>query len=151
MTVPDAASAPAASPAVEDTVADTPPGQITDDKEVSLALGRWQKAMLTNDSAEIAPSYAPHVNRFFLKTQVSRDFVRDYLERDEERGTRLTRYDLEDVTMRHLKPDEVEVDYRANFAVSTPDKDRTGDAHTTLILKRLEGDWKIVYERDFKG
>ena len=53
--------------------------------------------------------------------------------------------------MRHLKPDEVEVDYRANFVVSTPDKDRTGDAHTTLILKRLEGDWKIVYERDFKG
>ena len=143
------ASAPVA--VNEDTSTGETPGQITDDKEVGLALGRWQKAMLTNDSGEIAPSYAPHVNRFFLKTGVDRAFVRDYLERDEETGKRLTRYDMEGVSMKHLKPDEVQVVFRANFAVSTPEKDRTGDTKTTLILKRLEGDWKIVYERDFRS
>ena len=145
-----AAAAPAAGPAADDSAPDESPGQVTDDKEVSLALGRWQKAMLTNDAAEIVPSYAPHINRFFLKTQVSRAFVRDYMERDEETGTRLTRYDMEDISMKHLKADEIQVAFRANFAVSTPDKDRTGEARTTLILKRLEGDWKIVYERDLK-
>lgn len=145
------ADASAAPPVSAGTSPDQTPGQITDDKEVSLALRRWQKAMLTNDSAEIAPSYAPHVDRFFLRTQVDRAFVRDYLERDEETGKRLTRYDMEGVSMKHLKGDEVQVDFHANFAVSTPEKDRTGNAKTSLILKRLEGDWKIVYERDFSS
>ena len=126
------------------------PGQITEDKEIGLALERWRKALLTNDSDQIAPSYAAHVNRYFLKTQVSRAYVRDYMERDEESGTRLTKYDLQGVSIRRNKPNEVEVTFQANFAVSTPTTDRTGHPRTTLMMRMEDGDWKIFYERDFK-
>ena len=127
------------------------PGQITEDREIGQALERWRTALLTNDSAQIAPSYAAHVNRYFLKIQVSRAFIRDYMERDEERGTRLTKYDLGDVAIRHLKSNEVEVSFYADFAVSTPTTDRAGKARTMLMMRRESGDWKIFYERDFKS
>ena len=143
------AAPPSAAVSVPSSAAETP-GQITEDREVGLALRRWRTALLTNDSAQIAPSYAVHVNRFFLKTQVSRTFVRDYMERDEERGTRLTKYNLQDLAIRHVKPDEVEITFHADFAVSTPKTDRVGSARTTLMMRMEEGDWKIFYERDFK-
>ena len=127
------------------------PGQVTEDKEIGLALQRWQNALLTNDSAQIAPSYAAHVNRYFLRTQVSRSYVRDYMERDEERGTRLTKYELHDMSIDHVKRDEVEVHFVANFAVSTPTDDKIGQTRTLLMLRREDGDWKIFYERDLKS
>lgn len=144
------AAPPSSALAVPSSAAETP-GGITEDGEVGLALRRWRTALLTNDSAQIAPSYAVHVNRFFLKTQVSRTFVRDYMERDEEQGTRLTKYNLQDLAIRHVKPDEVEITFHADFAVSTPKTDRVGSARTTLMMRMEEGDWKIFYERDFKS
>ena len=129
----------------------TSEGSPGENAEVGLALSRWRTALLTNDASQIAPLYAAHVNRYFLQTQVDRAFVFHALAHEEERGLRLTQYELLNVTMKPVKNHEVQVDYRAIFTFSTPMRHRTGDARTTLILRQEEGDWKIVYERDFRS
>lgn len=127
------------------------PGELTDEGEIRLALGRWQRALLSNDATQIAPSYAMEVDRYFLQTGVSRAWVLDYMERMEERGVRLTAYDLQNITIKHLAQGEAEVGFQAAFQFSTPSLDRKGNARTVLRLRREEGDWKIFYERDFRS
>ncbi len=127
------------------------PGYITEDKQIGLVLRRWQTALLSNDAAQVAPSYATSVERYFLRTDVSRAYVRDYMQAEEERGTTLMTYDLRDTTIDHVSADEVEVRFVANFSVNAPKGMKTGSARTLLKLRREDGDWKIFFERDFNS
>ncbi len=144
---------PAESPAKGPAPAPAPgsPGYITEDRQIGLVLRRWQTALLSNDAAQVAPSYAASVERYFLRTDVSRAYVHDYMSKEETRGTTLMTYDLRDMTIEHVNADEVDVRFVANFSVNAPKGMRTGSARTLLKLRREDGDWKIFYERDFNS
>ncbi len=142
-----------ASPPVPAVVAgpgDQTPAALTDDKQIALALHRWQEALLSNDARRIVPSYAPQLDRYFLQTHVTRDYVQRYMAREEDRGSWLLDYDLRDVNIAHDGPDTAEVRFDAKFTVSAARGERSGRARTELKMRREDGDWKIYSERDFR-
>lgn len=127
------------------------PGYVAEDEQIGLVLRRWQEAQLSNDAGLVAESYAPMVDRYFLKSHVNREFVRANLLVQQARGISLRNYQLRHVVIGHVDEDDVEVHFSASFTVDSPGGVRTGDARTELKLHREEGDWKIVYERDYRG
>ena len=127
------------------------PGSIAEDGQIQLVLKRWQTALLSNDAVQIAPSYAGSVERYFLETHVNRGYVQEYMTAQEERGWRLTSYNLKHVSIEHVSPDEVDVQFVASFDVNTPSGERTGRARTMLKLRQEDGDWKIFSERDYNS
>lgn len=127
------------------------PGEVEEDGEVELALRRWQRGLLSNDAEKAAPSYATKVSRYFLRSDVSRAFVRDYMRGEQARGVRLVRYDLSQVSIDHVGHNAVDVHFVAAFTVKMPSGERTGGTRTLLKLHREDGDWKIYYERDYNS
>ncbi len=126
-------------------------GAITEQREIGLALHRWQEALLSNDAKQIAPSYAAEVDRYFLRTNVDRAFVQSYMAKEEDRGSWLLAYELRDVSIERTGEAAAEVHFVASFTVSTAHGERTGHARTELKMRREDGDWKIFSERDFRG
>ena len=130
---------------------DRSPGYVEADGEIELALGRWQRALLSNDAAAITPSYAQKIERYFLQSGVTRSYVGSYLKTEEGRGSRLVSYDLSQVAIEHVGHNAVDVHFVAGFRVKTPAGEKTGNTRTLLKMHREEGDWKIYYERDYSG
>ena len=133
-----------------DTPADTS-GYVEENDEIQLVLHRWQQALLSNDAGQIAASYSTSVRRFFLQTDVDRGYVREYMKEEEARGSRLTRYELDHVSIEHVGHNAVDVHFVASFAVSAPAGEKSGNARTLLKLHREDGDWKIYFERDYNS
>ena len=127
------------------------PGYVAEDEEIGLVLRRWQEAQLSNDAGQVALSYAPMVDRYFLRSHVNREFVRANLLVQQARGISLRSYTLRHIEIGQVSGEDVEVHFLASFTVDSPEGERTGDARTELKLHREEGDWKIVYERDYRG
>ena len=151
-----ATATPATRPAVTRQTGATPvdaekPGWITENEQIQLVLRRWQTALLSNDAAQVAPSYSASVERYFLQTGVSRNYVREYMRAEEARGLQLMSYDLRDVQIEHVSAGEVDVRFVAKFTVRTPNEERSGSARTLLKLRPEDGDWKIFYERDYRS
>lgn len=121
-----------------------------DDGDILDMIDRWRSALLSNNSERIAPFYASRVDRYFLRANVDRGFVRRYMETEESRGSRLTAYSLGQIAMERQNDGTVELRFVADFSVSTPSGNRSGHARTTLRLRKEDGDWKIFSERDFK-
>ena len=126
-------------------------GYVEEDDEIQLVLHRWQQALLSNNAEQIAASYSTSIRRFFLQTDVNRGYVREYMKSEEARGSRLTSYQLQHVSIEHVGHNAVDVHFVASFAVDTPAGERTGNARTLLKLHREDGDWKIYFERDYNS
>lgn len=122
-----------------------------DGANVQDVVDRWRAALLSNNAERIAPMYASTVERYFLRTGVNRAYVRQYMQRQEAKGTRLTAYEFGDETMHRLPDGSVEVRFVANFRVSTPTADLSGRARTQLKLRQEDGQWRIFSERDFSS
>ncbi len=147
---PNAAASNATTPTLPANLGRSP-GAVTEEKEIGLALHRWQEALLSNDARQIAPSYAAEVDRYFLRTHVKRSYIEHYMSQQEDRGAWLLAYELRDIAIESMSENVAEVQFIANFTVSTEHGDRSGTARTELKMRREQGDWKIYSERDFRS
>lgn len=124
-------------------------GQTGDDGLKGM-LQRWSTAMVNNDPHAEAAEYAPHMDRYFLKSNVDHAFVetdkREYL----RRGNYTADFTLRDVVI------ESKTDATADVRlVKDVTWRRAGGATHKLIRSRLHlqkflDGWKITGEQDFK-
>ena len=119
------------------------------DAGVHAALQHWAETMRSNTPSQIAACYAQQVDRYFLRLNVTNDFIRDYMTKWLA-TRRVAKFELVEIS-----PEEM----TTNAATLSVIKDTTevegGSSteklvHSRLSLKREDGQWKISSERDFK-
>ncbi len=149
------ASTASAAPAMQPS---TPPADIADVQPISsdAALGdrleQWAASMRSTDATQQASFYAGHLDRYFLKTDVSHDFVlRDKAE-FLRRGKRVEQFDLENVAVKDRTDSAARIRLVKHYVVLAS---RTGPASEKLVrselsLRKIDGAWEITGERDFK-
>ena len=141
-------------PPSQDSTPDDIPKAATNPSElqqVNAALGQWTQAMLSNDPDREAASYAPHLDRYFLQSDVSRDFVRHYLTQVRDGGTTFTQYDISNLLTIPEPDGSVQARFNKEATFATPTGPKHQTTHSVLTLRPIDGTWKITSERDFRG
>ncbi len=129
-------------------VRELPPGDL---QEINTALRQWTQAMLSNDPNREAACYAPELDRYFLRSGVTQDFVRQYLTAFHNGGSTFTAFNISDIQARPEPDGSAEVRFNKEVELATPSGPKHQALHSTLHLKRINGAWKITSERDFLG
>lgn len=117
--------------------------------EVSLALGNWRDALLSDDADRIANCYGDQVERYFLQKNVDRNFVRNDVQQRLSRGARITSLNLSSVSMT-VTQGVADVSFYKNMTTDTAGTTLHVSSRSSLHLMQENGAWKIVFERDFK-
>ncbi len=130
-------------------------GSLTDQQwaeaEINASLQRWAQAMTQNDPEAETAAYAPHMDRYFLHTNVDRAFVQADKAAYLRRGNRTSDFQLRNVQI------EDETDTTADVRLVkdvTWGQSSSGQTHklirSELWLVRTADGWKIAGERDFR-
>ncbi len=120
-------------------------------QEISTVLGQWTQAMLSNDPNREAACYAPQLDRYFLRSGVTQDYVRQYLLAFHARGSTFTQFGLSNLLTSPQPDGSVEVSFNKDVALATPTGPKHESTHSRLRLKRIDDAWRITSERDFRG
>ncbi len=118
-------------------------------QEISSTLGRWASAAARNDPIAESALYAPSVDRYFLRRNVSRGYVLATKQAFRARGNSMGTFTISDVTTQLLSPSSAIVNLHKNWTIRT--SDGTGPLHTTqsrLWLRRSAQGWQITGEQD---
>jgi hypothetical protein len=115
------------------------------------ALEGWRVAMLSNDPVREADCYADHVDRYFLQTDVTRDYVLQYLQKMRARGDSTQNIGISRVTMSKNPDSTVEVHFVEDFQFVQSGEVKSGIVRTVLHFIKQNGDFKITFERQFNS
>ncbi len=118
-------------------------------EQIRTTLTNWTGSLENRNLEAHINHYAPRLERYYLKTGVSRDFVRS------DRARALSIYSNMDFKLSNV---EIAVDNSGRRAVVTFDKrwnfsgqDRSsGKVQERVWLARINETWKIIGERDLK-
>ena len=115
-------------------------------------LEQWAASMRSTNPVQQASFYAGHLDRYFLKTDVSHDFVLRDKEEFLRRGKRVERFDLQDVALEEQTDFAAKIRLVKHYVVLAA---RAGPASEKLVrselnLRKVDGAWEITGERDFK-
>ena len=108
--------------------------------------------MKSTDAAQQASFYAGHLDRYFLKTDVSHDFVlRDKAE-FLRRGKRVELFDLENVAVTDQTSSAARIRLVKHYVVQAGPSQQPSEklVRSELSLRKIDGLWEITGERDFK-
>jgi hypothetical protein len=122
-------------------------GEQGDPSAVLQAVRQYASAMLANDSAAEARSYAQHVDKYYLRTDVDNQFVRDDKQAFLDHGNRVTSLELKDMTVEDQTPTTASVRYTRD--VSWVNGSASTHKDIRSLLHKFGDGWKIVYEQDF--
>lgn len=151
---PLAASTVQASAAKPSAIMTDPEGGATENSsqndEVQSALRSWSIAMVSNDSKTQASMYAPMMDRYFLRTNVDNAFVRADKQKFLDRGNKITRFDLGNVTIEDVSPNESRVSLVKELSSEDGSGVNRNLIRSELRFQRTQNGWKISSERDFR-
>ncbi len=122
--------------------------QDTADPVAAGFLRDFVGAAEANDADRKAALYAAEVDRYFLKTHVTRDFVyRDVLDWL-SKGRRISRFRM---TLQSISGtgDERTLTVRKQAEWMNGGETRVLSNRSQFVLRRIGGEWKIISERDF--
>ncbi len=127
-------------------------GQVSSPAALGNRLEQWAASMRSTDATQQASFYAGHLDRYFLKTDVSHDFVlrdkADFL----RRGKRVERFDLEDVAVQDQTDSAARIRLVKHYVVQAGPAQPAAErlVRSELSLRKIDGTWEITGERDFK-
>lgn len=145
------ASTPAVKPpTLPAIVAEVRP--VPNDAALGDRLEQWAASMRSTDATQQASFYAGHLDRYFLKTDVSHDFVLRDKEDFLRRGKRVELFDLENVAVKDRTDSAARIRLVKHYVVLAG---RAGPASEKMVrselsLRKIDGTWEITGERDFK-
>jgi len=118
---------------------------------IEATLQRWAAAMTSNNPRAETAEYAPHLHRYFLRTNVDRAFVEADKEAYLRRGNRTASFALREV---HIENETgTTADVRLVKDV-TWEQSTSGETHrmirSQLWMVQTDDGWKIAGERDFR-
>jgi hypothetical protein len=117
--------------------------------DIHRLLDEWRATLVRGDVNAQANLYAPHVDRFFTKRNVSRDAVRKEKSRMMAAYPEVNRYEISDVRVESNTGDEAVVSFRKEWEM-TGNRRFSGAERQRLRLRRIGADWKIVGEEETK-
>jgi ketosteroid isomerase-like protein len=113
-------------------------------KSVQTVLRRWASTLLSGDLTAHMDLYAPTVDRFGARSNVTRHFVRAEVERWLSDHDDLLSYRLTDLNVRWFAPEESAT---AEFRCAWTQADGQSEtSHHRLKFRKMTGEWKIVSE-----
>lgn len=124
-------------------------GGVSQDTSVDGFLRRFERASVGNDANVKAELYAEQMDRYFLKTHVTREFVYRDLLNWLSRGRLITSFRLT-VLSNEGGDDERTLVVRKEASWIDGGAVRVLVTRSQFILRRVGGEWKIVSERDYK-
>jgi hypothetical protein len=101
------------------------------DPSIRESLDRWIATMRTKDMAGQVRLYAPVVETFYGQHHVARSRIAA-------------------MQITQIAPDNAVVLFTKNWAFGN-DSQRTGAVRSQLTLKKIDGEWKVVAERELKS
>ena len=141
--------APTESQATASPPASTPPGMTqrqADNRQIEQLLSKWVESTRTRNVDEQVSCYAPVVERFFGRSNLTSDQLRRAkLDAFATIGEVRT-FTISDPVVRHLGPDFAVLvfDKRWDF----PERRFSGTERDQMQVRRIAGEWKIVSERN---
>jgi ketosteroid isomerase-like protein len=117
--------------------------------DIHRLLDEWRSTLVRGDVNAQANLYAPRVDRFFTKRNVSRDAVRKEKSRMMAAYPEVNRYEISDIRVESNTGDEAVVSFRKEWEM-TGNRRFSGAERQRLRLRRFGGDWKIVGEEETK-
>lgn len=142
---PEAPAKPAAGTAA------MPQGRAEAEAEISKVLTGWASASAGNDPVAESAYYAPRVDRYFLKRDVSRQYVLHDKQAYRERGNRMQQFSISGLSFQFLSANSALVTLTKTWSVVGPEQ--TGMTHSSrsrVWLTRTPGGWQITGEQDLR-
>lgn len=117
--------------------------------EINDLLANWVHAYRARDLNTHMASYAPRLDRFFLKRNVMRETVRSIKAQDLQAAGQVRRYEVANMqtTMQSGGYAVVTFDKTYEFAGGAG---QSGKVRSELRLRKIDGVWRIAGERDLK-
>ena len=119
--------------------------------DITRTLGSWAQAFVNNDPAAEASFYAPAVDRYFLRRNVSRDYVLKDKQSYRDRGNRIQHFTVTGLDFQFQSPASAVVTFTKSWSVTGPQQ--TGYPHSTrsrVWMTRLPEGWRITGEQDLR-
>lgn len=140
-----AKEAPRPSPVPEDN----PPNEAdrTSDRRIDDVLRKWTDSTRHLDADGNADLYAPRVERFFNRRNVTRDDIRVEKERLFENIDQVRKFQVSNVVVDRVSPDQALISFRKewDFAGKSP---FSGAEKARMLLKRNGSQWQIAREEE---
>jgi ketosteroid isomerase-like protein len=115
--------------------------------EINIAINNWRDALISNDPARLANCYAETVDRYFLQTNVTHDYVKQYIVNMHDRGDFVRTEQISEIGLQRLSDTAVEAQFIEAFESFSAGQERQGTVRTILHFVQEAGVWKISYER----
>jgi hypothetical protein len=117
--------------------------------DINRLLDQWRLTVVRGDVGGQADLYAPRVDRFFTKRNVSREAVRKEKARMMQAYPEVNKYEISDVKVESNTGDEAVVSFRKEWDMNG-NRRFSGAERQRLRLRRIDGEWKIVAEEETK-
>lgn len=134
---------PGSVPSKEPVTASSP----SEDSSVLDALNEWRQAVLSNDPDRQVSCYAPHLERYFLKSDVDRSFVFSDLMAQHMQGSSVVSLSIDQIKTTAESDAITDVDFVENVSFVRHGLPRNVTVHTFLKFAKTEGAWRIFYMR----
>jgi hypothetical protein len=121
-----------------------------DTNAITSLVTRYASAMLANDPQAEARVYAEHVDKYYLRSDVDNEFVRDDKQAFLDHGNRITSLRLADLAVEDQTPITASVRYTREVSWVNGSTSTHKNIRSLLHLRRFDEGWKIVYEQDFR-
>lgn len=122
------------------------------ESQITDMLAAWASASARNDPAAESAFYAPTVDRYFLRRDVSRDFVLREKQDYRRRGNTMQSFKVSDVAIEYPSASKAVVTLTKWWSVTGPQQ--TGAPHSTrsrLWLDHMPEGWRITGEQDLRS
>jgi hypothetical protein len=136
-----------ASSARSRTEANKPEALKTQAPGVDELLDRWRDTILSRNVDAQVSLYAPKVEHFFNRRNVSRELVRREKGRMLELYPEIRKYEISDVRLESAEDNQAVVSFRKEWDMRGIRR-FTGAERQRLKLRKIAGVWKIVGEEE---
>lgn len=119
-------------------------------EELTGILFKWRDAILANDPDREITFYAHNVGRYFLQTDLDREFVYQYLVQAKELGSSASLLNFSDISITEGPDMTYRVRFKEDFVLFQAGTESSGSVKTELHFVKEDGEWLINYERQFK-
>jgi serine/threonine protein kinase len=124
-----------------------PPADAASEKrQISGLIDRWVDSMRSRDVQRQTACYAPVVDEFFGRRNVSINDVRRAKEKTFESADEARQFSIDDMRFERLDPDRATVSFLKiwNF----PGRPFIASAREEMVVRRVADEWKIAGERE---
>jgi hypothetical protein len=111
-------------------------------------LERWERSLENRDLDTQAACYAPVVERFYTKSNVSLSDVIAEKRQLLDTYPKFNKYEISNIRVHSLTPQRAWITFNKTWDTSGNRRRFAGSEQQRLVLTKINGDWKIIREEE---